>query len=159
MRGGGEASGHAQCHPKPIMVMDTDKGSEESEDDEEDTDSPEEETAETMKGKGKTKAKAQAKGKGKATGTGQGKGKGKGKETVPGKGKEGAAVMMGDQAGHQAADNSKLNKYRVPTVELDHMDGICARALFTYTRINLFQLLAVIVFGEWNKRPAVESKA
>jgi hypothetical protein len=160
-RPGGEATGHAQRRPKTRMITDTEEVSDETEDDEEDTESPGEETAETLKGKAKGKAKGKGKGKGqaKAEGMGKGKAKAKGKETGPGKGKAQALVTAGDQGGQQGADDSDVDEYHAPTAELEHMDGICARALFTYARINLFQPPAKIVFGEWNKRPAVESKA
>lgn len=89
--------------------------------------------------------------KGKAKEKGKGKGKAKVKETGPGKVKEQPAVTAGD--------DSDLDEYHAPTAELDQMDGFCARALFTYARINLLQPPSEIVFGEWNKRPKIESQA
>jgi hypothetical protein len=91
--------------------------------------------------------KAKGKGKGKAAGKSRKKGGDKG---------EGS---KGEVEQDEAVEESESELYQAPTAEVDEMDGICGRALFTYARINIFDPPAEVVFGQWNTRPEVESKA
>ena len=107
------------------------------------------------KGKGKATMRAKEKGKGNR------KGKGKGK--VNEEGEEEGNVQVGTSA-HEIVlpngeDNSDLDQYQAPTVELDSTDGICARALFTYAQIDLFHPPLEVIFGKWNTHEEVNSKA
>ena len=124
-----------------------------------DTGGSESESVVLARRKGKGKATTRAK----ETGKGNGKGKGKGKGKVNEEGEEEGNVQVGTSA-HEIVlpdgeDNSDLDQYQAPTAELDSTDGICARALFTYARIDLFHPPLEVIFGKWNTREEVDSKA
>jgi hypothetical protein len=89
------------------------------------------------------------------------KGKGKGKAAAKSRKKGGdkGEGSKGEVEKEEAVEDSEGELYQAPTAEVDEMDGICGRALFTYARINLFDPPAEVVFGQWNTRPEVESKA
>jgi hypothetical protein len=103
------------------------------------------------KGKGKGTLRAKEKGKG--------KGKGKRNEEGEGEGNVLVGTSAQDVVAADGEDNSDLDQYQAPTAEVDSMDGICARALFTYARIDLFHPPLEVIFGKWNTREEVDSKA
>lgn len=128
----------------------------------------------------------QGKGKGKGKGNGKGKGKGKGKakgrvtsaETVEeeDEDEEESGAEAGTEGGQGRLDTGTSGRkqpvpvkdegedesgeeYHAPSAAVETLDGLCGRALFTYARINLFKPPLEIEFGEWNRRPEVESQA
>jgi hypothetical protein len=94
---------------------------------------------------------------------GKDKGRAKGKGKAPAKSRKNGGEKVegsrGDEKDGEEVEDSDVEMYEAPTAEVDEMDGICARALFTYARINIFDPPLEVAFGQWNTRPEVESKA
>jgi hypothetical protein len=67
---------------------------------------------------------------------------------------KGKGKMVEQDDGESAGE-----EYHAPTAEVETLDGLCGRALFSYARMNIIKPPAEIVFGEWNARDAVEHKA
>jgi hypothetical protein len=89
----------------------------------------------------------------------KGKGKGKAPAKSRKKGSEKVEASRADEKDTEDIEDSDVEIYQAPTAEVDEMDGICGRALFTYAHINIFDLPLEVVFGQWNTQPEVEAKA
>lgn len=75
-----------------------------------------------------------------------------------GKGK-GKARSTGKDDGRNEGEDEGIDEYQAPTAEVNPLDSICGRALFTYARVNILDPPVDILFGEWNTRLPVDSKA
>lgn len=82
-----------------------------------------------------------------------------GKVKVKGKEKRMVVATETEDVGQEGDEESGLEEYQAPTVEINTMGGICGQVLFTYSCINIFDLPLDILFGVWNTQPQVESKA
>jgi hypothetical protein len=96
-------------------------------------------------------------------GVGKKGGDGKEKGTVQ-KGKKGkkavdAEVIEVDSGEEDEKEEKRGIKAAMATTKLDPMDTHCNGSIISYSRMNIFKPPAKIVFGTWNRRVLVESRA
>ena len=87
----------------------------------------------------------------------------KGKETTKGKERAREETGKGARKGEEGEEGEEEGETRGEGIgastTLDPMDTLCNDAIFGYCRVNLFEPPARLVFGTFNKRPLVESRA